>query len=235
MLDFIPPYTNLPIVLPAVEAGDREESFPRWNLSRYGEQLRQLTQRAVDAPDIAFPARLRSDDPQYIEWVMQVGTEAFPQLSQGGPDWVFDASASKSPVRGISTDEDANDMAEQAYTTGNGSEADMLMATAASLELLDLGWPLTEADESHTTVEDNDILLGHADNLLARSSRPIEAYKVTVSADAAREVRAGDYCRVITKGDVWLGSMDKTMRVRQVTGGLGDEYLLEMFPTQAAL
>lgn len=229
------PYSNLPIVLPTPEAGGHVESFPRWELSRYGEQLRQLTQRATDAPDIRFTPRRRADDPRYIEWVMQVGTEAKPSLSQGGPDWVFDASAPKSPVLGISTDEDATQMAESVWATGNGTEEGMKMSTAADLTLLDLGWPLMEVDESHPTVEDSDLVVDYANSLLGRSNRPIEVYKVQVRAEAAAEVLPGDYCRVITKGDVWLGDMDKTMRIKQISGDLGDTVSLEMFPLAASL
>lgn len=235
MVNHIPPYTNLPIVLPSVEVGDHEESFARWEVPNYGEQLRQITQRATDAPDIRFQPRRRADDPRYLEWVMEVGTLAQPSLFQGGPDWVFDSSAPRSPVRGISTDEDATQMAQQVWATGNGSEADMKLAVAGSLELLDLGWPLTEVDESHSTVDDYPTLIGHANNLLARSNRPIEVFKVSVSADAANEVQPGDYARVITKGDKWLGDMDRTMRVRQVSGDLSDTVMLEMFPMAGLL
>jgi len=235
MLNQSPPYTNLPIVLPAAEAGDHEETWQRWTLARVGEQLRQITQRATDAPDIRFQPRRRSDDPRFIEWVMQVGTDALPALYQAGPDWVFDSSASKSPVLGIGTDEDASEMAEQAWVTGNGTEEDMLMATAASLELLDLGWPLTEADESYPTVEEYPTLTGHAESLLARSSRPIEVLKVTARADAYGEVLPGDYARTITRGDVWLGDMDITTRVKQVSGDLSDELRFDMFSVLANL
>lgn len=235
MVSRIPPYTNLPIVLPAVEAGDRTESFARWELARYGEQLRQITQRATDAPDIRFTPRRSGSDPRYLEWVMEVGTVAVPSLSQAGPDWVFDTSAPKSSVRGISTDEDATQMAELTWATGNGTEADMKLATGQSVELVSLGWPLMEADESHPTVDDMTTLLGHANNLLARSARPVEVFKVQVSADAAREVQPGDYAQVITKGAPYLGDMNRRMRVKTVSGDLSDVVTLEMFPMAALL
>jgi hypothetical protein len=235
MLGHIPPYTNLPVVLPTVEPGDNEESFARWEILDYGEQLRQITQRAVDAPDIRFAPRRTAADPRFIEWVMQVGTEGQPSLTQGGPDWVFDTSAPRSSVLGISTDEDATQMAQKVWVTGNGSEADQKMASNSDLTLVDLGWPLTEVDESHPTVDDYDTLLGHADNLLARSNRPIEVFKVSVRAEAAREVSPGDYCQVIVKGDPWLGDMDRTMRVQKVSGDLSDTLTLDMFPLAATL
>jgi len=236
MLNAVPPFTNLPIVLPAIESGDHTESFDRWALSRYGEQLRQITQRATDAPDIRFTAHRTSSDPRNIEWVMEVGTEVMPSLSQGGPDWVFDTSAPRSSVRGIATDEDATDMATAVWVTGNGMEADMKIARGFDDgTLLNNGWPFMEIDEAHSTVDDNVTLQGHADNLMKRAGRPVEVFKVQVSAEAAAEVQPGDFCRVITKADPWLGDMDRTMRVRQVAGDLSDTVALEMYPMAALL
>jgi hypothetical protein len=234
--------TQVPIVLPPDEPGEHTETFPMWKLLTYGEQLRQITQRAVDAPDVRFPARRRADDPRFIEWVMQVGTELVPDLSQGGPDWVFDTTAPKSPVLGIGTDEDATPMAQRVWATGNGMEEDILMALAQDDTLLNLGWPRTEVDESHSTVEWQDTLQGHADALLARSARPIEVWQVTVRAEAAREVLPGDYCQVITGkdpvtglSDPWLPDGARVMRTRAISGDLTDTLTLEMYPMQAQL
>lgn len=226
-------YGRVPIVLPADEAGTHTESFPLWSIPWHGEQLRQLTQRATDAPDIAFRPVRRSDDPRRLQWVMQVGTAETPSLSQGGPDWVFDASAPKSTVVGVSTDEDATQMASQVFVTGNGQEENILMSAGVSTELVLKGWPITEAEASHYTVEDQATLNGHASALLGRRARPVEVFKVSVTADAAREVASGDYCRLITASDVWLGATDRRMRVKQVSGDLTDTVTLEMFPMAA--
>lgn len=236
MVNHNPPFTNLPIVLPAVESGTNTETFQPWELSRYGEQLRQITRRATDAPDIRFQARRTAADIRKVEWVMEVGTATVPSLSQGGPDWVFDASAPKSSVRGISTDEDATGMATAVWVSGTGMEADMKRVRAFDDgTLLNNGWPFLEVDESHSTVDDYPTLTGHAKNLQRRSGRPIEVFKVQVSASAAAEVLPGDYCRVITKGDPWLGDMDRAMRVKSVSGDLSEVLTLEMFPLAALL
>jgi hypothetical protein len=229
------PYTGVPIVLPADEAGTRTESFLLRAMPWAGEQLRQLTQRAIDAPDIAFRPRRRADDPRFLEWVMLVGTEAKPYLSQGGPDWVFDATAPRSPVLGIGTDEDPTVMAQRVWVTGEGSEEDTPMATADDAALNELGWPLTEADEARENTSVQATLDSHAAAALSRRARPIEVFKVAVHRTAAREVWPGDYCRVITRGDAWLGDMDRVMRVRTISGGLDDVINLEMFPMQAVL
>lgn len=249
MLNRTPPYTNLPIVLPAIESGSETEAFARWEMQRYGDALRKITQQAIDAPDIAFRARRRGDDPRFLEWLMMAGTVDAPSLSQGGPDWVFDTTLPKSPVLGISTDEDASQMGTFAWATGNGSEADMKMVTSVdpALTLFNAGWPYIEVDESHPTVDDYPTLTGLAENLQVKVGRPVEVYKVQVSADYARDVRPGDYCQVITKAPVkqpdgswsaganWLGDMNRRMRVKTVSGDLSDVFTLDMFPLAALL
>lgn len=229
------PSTTVPIVLPPDEAGVHTESWPQWQLARYGEQLRQITQRATDAPDIGFPARRRTDDRRFIEWVMRVGTELAPDLSQGGPDWVFDASAPETAVRGISTDEDGTAQALQVFVTGNGQEQDILFANSFIPQLIDLGWPLTEADASYSTVEQQSTLNGHAEALVRRLARPVEVTKVDVTKAAAAQVSPGDYCRLITRGDGWLGDSDRVMRIQSIAGNLSDKVTLSMFPMQAVL
>lgn len=230
------PFTALPIVLPAIEAGDVTQTYARWEMVRYGDALRQITQRDTDAPDVAFRARRRGDDPRFLEWVMLAGSTDVPALSQGGPDWVFDTTLPRSPVLGISTDEDATQMATASWATGNGSEADMKQARGFDDgTLLNNGWPFMEVDESHPNEDDYTVLTGFANNLQTRSGRPVEVYKVQVSADYARDVRPGDYCQVITKGDPWLGDINRRMRVKTISGDLSDVFTLEMFPMAGTL
>lgn len=228
-------YWDVPIVTPTPEAGTRTETWYGWQFAFVGEQIRQITQRATDAPDIRFQPRRRADDPRFLEWVMEVGTELIPGLYQSGADWVFDATAPRSPVVGVSTDEDGSEVAEVVWTTGNGQEEDILKAVASNIELADLGWPVTEAVEAHPTVELVDTLLEHAQTAVARRARPIEVYKLTVRGEAAREVKPGDYCRVVTGDDPWLGAMDETMRAKSITGDLSDVKVIETFPMQARL
>jgi hypothetical protein len=167
--------------------------------------------------------------------VMRVGTATTPLLAQAGEDWILDTTARRSPVLGISTDEDATQMGMRAWVTGNGQETDILMSWQQDNTLIDLGWPLLEVEESRSTVEVQATLDGHAANLLARSARPVETYKVTVRRDAATEIRPGDYARIITRGDAWLGDMNQRMRIRQVSGDLTDQVTLDMYPSAGQL
>ncbi|RBY82686.1 hypothetical protein [Blastococcus sp. TF02A-26] len=226
---------DLPLVLPEAAAGTRTETFPGYKLLNVGQQLRELTQRETAAPDIRFPARRNPDDRRFLQWLMETGTEQTPQLAQIGRDWVFDTTTRRSPVLGIGTEGDATVMGSRAWVTGNGSERDMLIATASNTTLLDAGYPPLEQEESRSSVEQQDTLDGHAANLRDRSARPVEVWKVTVHASAATEVRAGDYARVKTAGHPWLGTGEHRLRIRKKTGNLTDRVVLDMYPLQAAL
>lgn len=227
---------NLPIVLPDARPGSANtETFPGWSLLELGDQLRQLTQRQSAAPDIAFRPRRRGDDRRFMEWVMVTGTGAAPQLAQGGDDWVFDTTARKSPVVGIGTDEDATAMGMRGWETGNGTEVSTLISVAEDDTLIDLGWPLLEVEENRSTVEEQATLDGYAAQLLARNARPVEVWTLSVYAEAAAEVQAGDYAVVKTKGHPWLGTGSHRMRVQKKSGDLTDTVVLTMYPLQAAI
>lgn len=230
-------YAQLPIVLPPDETGTRTETFRTYQLLTAGSQLRQITQRAVDAPDIRFVPRRTEADPRYIEWVMLVGTEDRPALYQGGPDWIFDTSAPKSPVVRIGQDSDGYDMAQQVWGTGSGQAESTVMAVSSDRTLLDLPspWPLTESTISHPTVEEVGTLLEHVANARQQVARPIEVWKVIGRLEAFNEVAPGDYCRTVTVGDAWFGDMDVTTRIASVSGDLSDELEFAMFSTLAAL
>jgi hypothetical protein len=227
---------DLPLVLEDERPGTRTETFPGWKLLRVGDQLRELTQRETAAPDIRFVPRYKAGDRRFVEWVLETGTETRPQLAQTGADWVFDTTARRSPVLGIGTDEDATVMGSRGWVTGEGSEEDTLIATAYDPALVDRhGYPLLEQEDSRSTVDRQSTLDGHAANLVGRIARPVEVWKVTVHASAAREVVAGDYARVVTKGHPWLGTGERRMRVEKKTGDRGDRVVLHMFPLQGVL
>lgn len=226
---------DVPVVLPAERTGTRTETFPGWKLLDVGDQLRELTKRETAAPDIAFVPRRRGDDPRYLEWVLEAGTEAAPQLAQVGADWVFDTTAPRGPVLGVGTDEDATAMGQRGWVTGGGHEEDVLIGTAYDPRLVDAGWPLLEVEESRASVEQQATVDGHSASLVRRSARPVEVWTVTVRADAARQVRPGHYARVVTRGDAWIPDGEHRMRVRRVAGDLDDDVTLHMYPLQAVI
>lgn len=227
---------DLPVVFdPAVTAGSHVETFPGYKLLRVGQQLRELTQRETGAPDIRFSPRRNPDDPRFLQWVMSTGTEAQPQLAQAGADWYFDRSAPRSPVLGIDVDHDATVMGMRGYGVGNGSEEGTMITRVFDTTLVDAGYPLLEVEESRPSVEVPETLIGHTLALVARSARPVEVWRMKVHARATREIRAGDYARVVVRGHAYLPDGDHRVRVRRISGNASDVVTLEVYPMQAAL
>lgn len=226
---------DLPLVMPAARSGTAvSETYPGYSLQTISDVLTQLTQQTA-GPDITFRPQRNPNDHRFIQWVMLTGTAAAPQLCQVGADWVFDTTAPKSPVFGISTDEDATGMAMRVWETGNGTEAATLISTAYDGALVDAGWPLLEGEESRQTEALQANLDTYAADYLSRTARGVEVWQVTVAADAAREVQAGDYAKVKVKNNAWLGTGETRMRVKKKSGDLTDKVVLDMYQLQAAL
>lgn len=223
---------DLPIVLPAAAAGSRTESFPGFKLLWVGEQLRQLTTRE-NGPDIRFRPRYTADK-LGIQWVMEAGTELAPLLTQAGDDWYFDRTVPNSPVVNVTTDEDATQMGQRAWVTGEGQAEGTLIATAYDPTQVDDGFPLLEVDQAYSSVSERATLGGHAADLVGRSARPIERWKVIVRAEAARGVLPGHYARVINRaGHAWLPDGESYLRVEKKTGDLSGDVTLEMYEVGA--
>lgn len=228
---------SLPLVLPPTEAGTRTETFHGWQLLDVGDQLRQLTQRDTNPPDIRFRPRYTATR-THIEWVMETGTEAVPALTQVGEDWYFDTTVRDSPVLGIDTDEDGTVMGHRAWVTGSGQEQDTIIGTADDPTLPAAGWPLLEVEELRSSVLVQATVDGHAVNLRDRSARPVEVWKVRVRGDAARDVLAGHTARlVIPRGHEWLPAGETRMKIKTKSGDLADPVTLDMYPiaSQVAL
>lgn len=223
---------NLPLTFLVPPPGDRTESFPGWQLSWVGEQLRQLTTRE-NGPDIRFRPRYTADK-LGIQWIYEAGTEGTPLLTQAGDDWYFDRTVPNSPVVNIETDEDATSMGQKAWVTGEGSEAGTLIGTAYDPTQIDDGYPLLELEEARPTVSEQATLDGYAVDLRDRSARPIERWTVTVRAEAARGVWAGHYARVVNRaGHAWLPDGEAFMRIERKSGDLGRDVTLDMFKVAA--
>jgi hypothetical protein len=226
---------NLPLVLPPAAVGVRTETFPGYSLLWVGDQIRQLTKRADAAPDIRFLPRYTSDK-LGIEWALQTGSENAPLLTQLGDDWYFDKTVPKSPVKNINTDEDATVMGMRGWFTGNGQERDIIIGTAFDQALIDEGFPLLEVGESDSNVIEQATADDHAANLVQRSARPPEVWKLDVEAFAAAEVLAGDYARVkVADGHPWLAGGESRMRVKSKSGDLSTKVTLTMYPVQAVI
>lgn len=222
---------NLPMVLPDPEVGTRTETFPGYALLDVGEQLRQLTKRQVDAPDIRFAPRRDPADPRFLQWVMQTGTAARPQLSQAGPDWLLDMTVPKTPVVDLNVAVDGSRLASRTFSIGNGQDRDVKIGTRYDPTLVDAGYPLLEAQESRSSVDSQAVLNGHAANLQARRSRPVESWTLQVRRQRAVEMFEGHWVKVRIAGDAYIPDGDHRGQIDSLKGGLGETVDLAMAPT----
>lgn len=229
---------QLPIVLPTDETGTAARTYPGYELSWTGEQLRALTQ--VDGgPEIAFIPRRKASDGRYLEWLMQVGTTAAPLLTQPGQDWVWDTTVPGGYASRINVDVDGTRLASRAWVPGAGYGESRPMAIADDTTLTSGGWPLLEVEDTgHDTVEDATTLAGLAAQLAVISREPWETWSLQVRAGAIPtpgQYRPGHWARVgIAADHPYLPGGDHRGRIVRIDGDDQGNAKVQFQPTLAA-
>jgi len=227
---------NLPIILPAdVDLGgagvDHTRTYPGYELAWVGERLKQLSE-VEGGPEIQFVPRRKTSDPRFIEWVMRIGVAPSMLLTQTGPDWVFDRTVKKSPVRAISVDSDGTRVASRQWAAGQGEAEGRPIAYVDDPTLTDLGFALLESEVQATdNVTTNATLTDYATSALAYSQTPIESWVLTVSRDGRPNVgqyRPGDWAEVVVRDHAYLYDGTYPMRILNMAGGEGDAVTLTM-------
>lgn len=224
------PAGNLPIVLPDtadIDYGINVRNFFGYELEWLGAALKKLTE-VLEGPEIQFVPRRRTDDPRFIEWVMQIGrAENGLMLAQDGPPWQFDRTVPESDVRDIDIDTDGSGLAERVFAAGEGEAEGRPIVWADAPELLEAGWPLLEAEVTATdSVSELGTLAEHAYGRLASSARPRESWSIVVSRDGRPNVgqyRAGDWARLRIRHHDYVPDGDYDMRILAISGSSGSE------------
>lgn len=224
-LSQLEPAGDLPIVLPDpgdIDFGINVRNFYGYELEWLGAALKKLTE-VLEGPEIQFVPRRRSDDPRFIEWVMQIGrAEDGLMLAQDGPPWQFDRTVPASEVRDIDIDTDGSGLAHRVFAAGEGEAEGRPIVWADNPELIDVGWPLLEAEVTATdTVSELGTLEEHAYGSLAVNSRPREAWTIVVSRDGNPNVgqyRPGDWARLRIRDHDFQPDGDYDMRILAISG-----------------
>ena len=231
---------NLPIVLPADEAGPADEDHTRtykgFELATVQSRLDQLM-GVINGPDIRFDPRLTADR-MGIEWEMRVGTEAEPMVFQAGGDHVWDFRVPRGGVSGLSVHRDAGGLASRSWATGSGTDEALLMARTDDPTLVDGGFPLLEVSEARSTVEIQSTLNSHALAGLAPASAPWMTFSASVRADQSPLLgtyRVGDFAKVwVPKTHPYLSLLLPAgfhrARIVSISGDLGPNVNLTLAP-----
>lgn len=225
---------NVPVVVPAAIAGDRERTYRGADLILVGEALRDLT-KLEGGPDIRFQPRLTSDR-LGIEWVMLVGTPTQPLLfSPIEP--VFTVGAPKSPVTKFSTSVTGRTVATDVYTTGGRAADEALVSLASNPQLLDQGYPVLEAvDSTRATVTEQATLDAFAAELAMRTVSPTETWSFshrTSDQPLLSGYSVGDFAKVRVLEDLYHGTIEPPVRMRILSrsgDAVGREVALKFQP-----
>jgi hypothetical protein len=227
---------DLPLVLPADEAGTHERTYYGYESAMIGERLAQL---ADAGPDIALQPRLTTAG-THIEWVLRTGTNADPLLHQAGEDWQWDRGASRSALRLLSVNVDGSRMGSRAWVYGTGSEVAQLVSLAVSGDLVAGGYPLMEVAEARTSEPDQTVLDTYSAALIGVSQRPWSTWTLEVSdgsdvtegAPRLGAYRPGDWAKVsIPTGHEYLRAGVYRTRILAISGGLDRKVKITLAPT----
>lgn len=211
---------SVPVAFQADESGTDTRAYNGFDLNTVGQALRDLT-TSDNGPEIQFVPRRREDNPRFIEWLMRTGTSAQPLLVQAGADWKWDATRPKSSVSSLSVQRDGSVMATDWWVKGAGSDSGTLIVPASSTTLVDVGYPVLEAELSgHEQESDPDVVSGLGAAALAGSQGPLETWTVKVRRDEKPSVgsyNVGDWVSIIPRGP-YLPPGTRRMRILGKSG-----------------
>jgi hypothetical protein len=212
---------DLPLVLPADEAGTWSLSYSGFDLAVLGQALRDLA-AADGGPEIQFVPRRREDDRRYLEWEMLVGSAAQPLLTQDGEDLVFDQSARRSQVTGLTVNRDGSKMVDRWWTQGAGTDVSTKFGRADDATgLIAAGFPLLEDSDQQSDVTDQAILDGGAAAALTANRSPILTYGLTVHRDGIQADEGSGVWRGHSVVDCRVGSWAAVTVGGQLRNALG--------------
>jgi hypothetical protein len=210
---------DLPIVFQADEVGTYERHYLGANLTKIGEALRDLV-ALVSGVDIRFVPR-RTADRLGIEWMLQTGTLAAPELRAATPH-VWDYSVEKPAVRNLQTEDDASRMTGQAWFTGGRQAGISQIVRDIAPALVDAGYPLLESvDSTHSDVSESDTLMAYAQNATLLGRAPLSAWSFEVRADVAPRVGSylpGDLVTLKIANDPWIREAPYTRDISSISG-----------------
>lgn len=226
---------GVPMTYEVDVTGTSSRNYDGYAMHRVGQALADLTN---GGPDIDFRATVTG---QYLSWAMVTGN---PELTQAGPDRVFDTTVPYPTVRGVQVTLDATTLVTDDYEVGATPDSATDTTTVAPE---DGGDPVTppiiggnydstittnnflrmEESHSQSTINDATHLTLDAITATTQNRQPTWAWKFQSMIDHAPllgSYATGDYARIAFQGNPIIPDGQTRLRITSIEATLGDNW-----------
>jgi hypothetical protein len=144
--------------------------------------------------------------------------EVSPPSRYGADKLVFEYPGS---IVNVTMEENAENAATRFFVVGNipdlGSDISQPYAVATAADMLLNGWPILDANETRSEVEDEELLYSHAERYLTEARPPISDIKVRVNGSLSPiigEYVPGDWCSIAVNDEFIRMRLASDLEVR---------------------
>lgn len=144
--------------------------------------------------------------------------EVSPPSRYGADQLVFEYPGS---IINVTMEENAENAATRFFVVGNipdlGSDISQPYAVATATDMLLNGWPILDANETRSEVQDEELLYSHAERYLTEARPPISDIKVRVNGSLSPvigEYVPGDWCSIIVEDEFIRMRLASDLEVR---------------------
>ena len=144
--------------------------------------------------------------------------EVSPPSRFGADALVFEYPGS---IINVTMDESAENAATRFFVVGNipdlGSDISQPYAVATATDMLLNGWPILDANETRSEVDNEELLYSHAERYLTESRPPISDIKVSVNGSLSPvigEYVPGDWCSIVVEDEFIRMRLASDLEVR---------------------
>lgn len=213
---------SVPIIFEADVPGTSEREYKGSELHRVNEKLSQLSE-VENGPDIMMTPRF-AENPNYIEWVLETGD---PELTQSGPDHIWDTTVISPSVQNASITRSATSLVTDDYEQGSDeketNESDPIMAKSYDPTLPNIGYARLEDYTNRASVENIETLQAHADEAVFVGRYHTETWQFDSRNDSEptiQSVSVGDYGKIKVAGLGRVTDGDHRVRIMRINANV---------------
>lgn len=215
---------SVPLVMEADFTGTNTRVIKGEEMRTVGQILSDLS-GVQSGPDIAFPARYKTD-PNFIEWVMLTGN---PELVRSATDHRWDLSSPTPTVKGAQLTRDATGLVTDAFQMGSTPSGATVpvMAKKVDTTLPTAGYLRFEDVVNRSTNGDVALLQQYANEAALVGRAQVETYTFKSLKSAAPTIQSfneGDYGVLVAKGNPRVPDGGTRVRILSYTSSIEDQF-----------